>query len=59
MADEIDYKIIGDDMQLIETELDTNEAVRAEAGAMMYMGPGIKNGNIRRWRAYLKGLNAQ
>ncbi|WMW23089.1 TIGR00266 family protein [Methanolobus mangrovi] len=42
MADEIDYKIIGDDMQLVEIELDTNEAVRAEAGAMMYMGPGIK-----------------
>lgn len=42
MADEINYKIIGDDMQLIEIELDTNEAVRAEVGAMMYMGPEIK-----------------
>ncbi len=42
MADEIDYTIIGDDMQLVEIELDMNEAVRAEAGAMMYMGPGIK-----------------
>ncbi len=42
MADEIDYNIIGNDMQLVEIELDTNEAVRAEAGAMMYMGPGIK-----------------
>lgn len=42
MADEIDYKIIGDDMQLVEIELDTAESVRAEAGAMMYMGPGIR-----------------
>ncbi|TGC09127.1 TIGR00266 family protein [Methanolobus halotolerans] len=42
MADVIDYKIIGDDMQIVEIELDPNESVRAEAGAMMYMGPGIK-----------------
>jgi uncharacterized protein (TIGR00266 family) len=42
MADEIDYEIIGNDMQIVEVELDTGESVRAEAGAMMYMGPGIK-----------------
>ncbi|MDK2834521.1 MAG: hypothetical protein PWR29_1530 [Methanolobus sp.] len=42
MADEIDYNIIGNDMQLVEIELDPGESVRAEAGAMMYMGPGIK-----------------
>lgn len=42
MADEIDYSIIGNEMQLVEIELDPGEAVRAEAGAMMYMGPGIK-----------------
>lgn len=42
MADVIDYKIIGNDMQLVEIELDPQESVRAEAGAMMYMGPGIK-----------------
>ncbi len=42
MADEIDYKIIGDDMQLVEIELDPGEAVQAEAGAMTYMGPGIQ-----------------
>ncbi|MDP2215687.1 MAG: TIGR00266 family protein [Methanolobus sp.] len=42
MADEIDYQIIGNDMQLVEIELDPGESVRAEAGAMMYMGPGIK-----------------
>lgn len=42
MADVIDYKIIGNEMQIVEIELDSAEAVRAEAGAMMYMGPGIK-----------------
>ncbi|WP_406661540.1 TIGR00266 family protein [Methanolobus sp. ZRKC3] len=42
MADEIDFKIIGNDMQIVEVELDPGESVRAEAGAMMYMGPGIK-----------------
>ena len=29
-------------MQLVEIELDPGEGVRAEAGAMMYMGPGIE-----------------
>jgi uncharacterized protein (TIGR00266 family) len=29
-------------MQLVEIELDPSEAVRAEAGAMMYMGPGVR-----------------
>ncbi len=42
MADVIDYKIFGDDMQLVEIELDPQEGVRAEAGAMMYMGDGIE-----------------
>lgn len=42
MAHDIDYRIFGDDMQLVEIELDPGEAVRAEAGAMMYMGPGIE-----------------
>jgi uncharacterized protein (TIGR00266 family) len=42
MADEIDYEIIGDDMQIVEIELDQDEAVQAEAGAMAYMGPGIE-----------------
>lgn len=41
MADVIDYKIFGDDMQIVEVELDPGEGVRAEAGAMMYMEPGI------------------
>ena len=42
MADIIDYKICGDDMQIVEIELDSGEGVRAEAGAMMYMVDGIE-----------------
>lgn len=42
MADDIDYEIIGNDMQIVEIELDPGETVQAEAGAMAYMGPGIQ-----------------
>jgi len=42
MADVIDYKIYGDDMQIVEVELDPGEGIRAEAGAMMYMEEGIE-----------------
>ena len=42
MADIIDYTIIGDDMQLVEIELEPGEGVRAEAGTMMYMEEGIE-----------------
>jgi uncharacterized protein (TIGR00266 family) len=42
MAHEIDYQIIGDDIQVVEIELDPNEAVRAEVGAMLYMESGIQ-----------------
>ena len=42
MSDVIDYKIYGDDMQIVEIELDPGEGVRAEAGTMMYMEPGIE-----------------
>ncbi|MCL0050044.1 TIGR00266 family protein [Thermodesulfovibrionales bacterium] len=42
MADVIDYKIIGNDMQIVEIELDPGEGVRAEVGAMMYMTSGIE-----------------
>ncbi len=38
---EIDYEIIGDDMQLVEVELDPGETVIAEAGAMNYMDSAI------------------
>lgn len=42
MGDVIDYRIYGDDMQIVEIELDPGEGVRAEAGAMMYMEDGIE-----------------
>lgn len=38
---EVDYKIIGDDLQMVEVELDQGETVIAEAGAMTYMEDGI------------------
>lgn len=38
---EIDYKIKGHDIQFVEIELDPNETVIAEAGAMLYMKEGI------------------
>jgi uncharacterized protein (TIGR00266 family) len=41
MADVIDYKIIGDDLQAVVITLDNGERVIAEAGAMMYMQDGI------------------
>jgi uncharacterized protein (TIGR00266 family) len=38
---EVDYEIFGDDMQIVEIELDPGETVIAEAGAMNYMDDGI------------------
>jgi len=38
---QIDYKIIGEDIQLVEIELDPMEIVIAEAGAMVYLEVGI------------------
>ncbi len=38
---EVDYEIHGDDMQIVEVELDPGEVVIAEAGAMNYMDDGI------------------
>lgn len=38
---EVDYEIFGDDMQIVEVELDPDEVVIAEAGAMNYMEDGI------------------
>lgn len=38
---EVDYEIFGDDMQIVEVELDPSETVIAEAGAMNYMEDGI------------------
>lgn len=41
-AHEIDYQVFGSEMQIVEVELDPNEAVRAEVGTMMYMEEGIE-----------------
>jgi uncharacterized protein (TIGR00266 family) len=41
-AHEIAYKIVGEDLQFVEVELDPRESVVAEAGGMMYMTPGIE-----------------
>ena len=41
MTHEIDYEILGDDMQLVEIALDPGETVIAEAGAMNYMDSQI------------------
>jgi uncharacterized protein (TIGR00266 family) len=40
-ADEIDFKIIGSEMQFVEVELDPGESAVAEAGAMMYKDSSI------------------
>ena len=37
----VDYQVYGDDLQFVEVELDPQETVVAEAGAMMYMEHGI------------------
>jgi len=42
MADIIDYKIHGTDMQIVEIELDPGEGVRAEAGTMLFMDNSIE-----------------
>jgi uncharacterized protein (TIGR00266 family) len=42
MADVIEYTIYGDDLQMVEIQLDPEEAVRAEAGTMLYMEKGVQ-----------------
>ena len=39
---EVEYTIVGDDMQFVKIELDPKEAVVAEAGGMMYIEDGIQ-----------------
>lgn len=39
---EVDYEIFGDDLQLVEIELDPGETVVAEAGVMTYIEEGIE-----------------
>jgi len=41
VSHEIDFKIIGNDIQFVEIELDPRETVIAEAGTMVYMEQGI------------------
>ena len=40
--DVIDYHITGDDMQLVEIELDPGEAAIGEAGSMLFMDSGVQ-----------------
>lgn len=42
MAHEIDYELVGDDMQAVIITLDKDEMVQAEAGAMMYMTDDVQ-----------------
>ncbi len=41
ISHEVDYEVLGDDIQIVEVELDPGETVIAEAGAMNYMEEGI------------------
>ena len=43
---EVDYEIVGDDLQFVKIELDPQEAVVAEAGAMMYIEDGVQMDTI-------------
>lgn len=42
MSDAVEYKIHGDDLQMLEVELDPGEGVRAEVGTMTFMEDGIE-----------------
>ena len=46
VADEIDFKIYGEDMQFVEVELDPGESAVAEAGAMMYKSATVNMNTI-------------
>lgn len=41
-ADEIDFRIMGHEMQYVEVELDPGESAVVEAGVMMYKAPSIQ-----------------
>ena len=41
-ADDIDYRIVGTDMQFVEIELDPGESAIAEAGALMYKESSVQ-----------------
>ena len=42
MAHQIDYRIVGDDMQAVMVALDPEETVQLESGSMMFMESGIE-----------------
>jgi uncharacterized protein (AIM24 family) len=42
MAHDVDYRIIGSEMQFVEIELDPGESAVAEAGSMMFMTDAIQ-----------------
>lgn len=42
MAHEIDYRILGDDIQVVEVEMDPGEGVRAEVGSVLFMEEDIQ-----------------
>ena len=50
---DVDYEILGNEMQIVEVELDPQEAMVAEAGGMMYMQDGnlVFNKNIETLRS--------
>jgi len=41
-ADEIEFKVVGKEMQFVEVELDPGESAVAEGGAMMYKDASVK-----------------
>src|SRR5215207_1472394 len=45
-AHEIDYKILGEEMQCVEIELDPEETAIAESGSFMMMDDGIQIATI-------------
>ncbi len=45
-ADEIDFKVIGSEMQFVEIELDPGESAVAEAGAMIYKDASIQMSTV-------------
>ena len=51
----MEYKIVGDVMQALVVELRQNEELYAEAGAMLFMGPGIEL-QARMQGGLMKGL---
>src|ERR671912_2942609 len=42
MMHQVDFKVVGNEMQFVEVELDPGESAVAEAGSMMYMSPAIQ-----------------